>query len=98
VTVWAPSWMPIEAVSLIAGGSSVQRWDASAEPSVHQDPTRAVWFEHRISLRPGADEWYAIEVSGIRDLAPVYPGSRPWALTAPVFVDADGDGAFVRLR
>jgi hypothetical protein len=90
--VWAPSWMPLEEVRLIAGGNVIQRWNATTHPPVQTGPARALWFEHRVTLQPEADEWYALEVSGSRDLDPVYPGTRPWALTAPLFVDADGDG------
>jgi hypothetical protein len=28
----------------------------------------------------------------------VNPGSRPWALTAPLYVDADADGQFSIIR
>jgi hypothetical protein len=47
-----------------------------------------------VTLEPAADEWFSVSAEGSADLAPVYPGSRPWALTGPLFVDADGDGAF----
>ena len=92
IGVWAPRWMPLSDVSLLAGGSAIEHWDASTAPPVQADPARAVWFEHHIRLRPTADEWYVVEVSGSQDLAPVYPGMRPWAMTAPLFVDVDGDG------
>ena len=90
--VWAPSWMPIDEVRLIAGGSVLQRFDATTSPAVKRAPARALWFEHRVTVHPTTDEWYAVEVSGSKTLEPVYPGTRPWALTAPLFVDANGDG------
>lgn len=98
ITVWAPSWMPIEEVRLWANGVVVQHWDAATNPAVGLDAERAVWFAHRLPVQPSADEWYSIEATGETDLAPVNPGSRPWALTAPLFVDADADGRFANRR
>jgi hypothetical protein len=92
LSVWAPSWMPIDEVRLFAGGSVLQRFDATTSPPVKPDPARALWLSHRVTLQPTADEWYAVEASGSQTLDPVYPGTRPWALTAPLFVDTDGDG------
>ena len=94
ISVFAPSWMPLEQVQLFAGGVPIQRWDAATTPAVQFDATRLAWFEARVALEPGADEWFTVAAEGSADLAPVYPGSRPWALTGPLFVDADGDGAF----
>ena len=90
--VWAPSWMPIDEVRLLAGGRSIEQHEVAAEPAAQPDPARAVWFERSVTLQPTTDAWYAVEASGSTDLEPVYPGSRPWALTAPLFVDVDGDG------
>jgi hypothetical protein len=98
ITVWAPSWMPIEQVQVWANGVVVERWDATTNPAVHLQAERAVWFEHRLPVHPDADEWYSIEATGGTDLAPVNPGSRPWALTGPLFIDADGDGRFAIRR
>jgi hypothetical protein len=96
VRVWAPSWMPIDEVRLIAGGRVLQSFDATTSPAVQADAGRALWFEHRVALQPTSDEWYAVEASGSASLDPVYPGTRPWALTAPLFVDVDGDGVMTR--
>jgi hypothetical protein len=92
--VWAPSWMALEEVHLLASGLEVQRWDATTEPALRLETGRAVWLDAQVTLNPGRDEWYSVEVSGSSALDPVYPGTAPWALTAPLFVDADGDGAF----
>jgi hypothetical protein len=87
--VWAPSWMALDEVHLLAGGVEIQRWDATTAPPVHLDAQRAVWLEAQVALTPARDQWYAIEVSGSARLDPVYAGSSPWALTAPLFVSVD---------
>jgi hypothetical protein len=92
IAVWAPSWMPIDEVRLWANGAVIERWDATTEPAVERRAGRALWFEHRLSVQPSHDSWYAVDTTGSKDLAPVNPGSHPWALTAPLFVDTDGDG------
>lgn len=92
VTIWAPPWMPLTDVWLIAEGVEIQTWNTSTVPAVALDPARAVWFSHEIALDPREDGWYVVAAAGSADLAPVYPGVRPWATTAPIFVDADGDG------
>jgi hypothetical protein len=91
-SVWAPSWMRLDQVHLLAGGVEIQRWDATSQPPVRLDAQRAVWLEAHVTLTPARDQWYAIEASGAAELEPVYAGSSPWALTAPLFVDTDGDG------
>jgi len=91
VPIWAPSWMTIEEVRLWANGTVIERWDATTEPAVERRAGRAVWFEHHVSVQPDQAPWYAVDASGSQDLAPVNPGSHPWALTAPLFIDTDGD-------
>jgi hypothetical protein len=92
ITVWSAAWIPVTEVELLSDGERIAHWDGSTRPVVGSDPARAVWFEHRLTLKPERDTWYVVQVRGDRDLAPVYPDVRPWALTAPIFVDADADG------
>jgi hypothetical protein len=94
IAVRAPSWQPIERVHLYENGVERQLWDASTTPAVSLRADKALWFEHELRLTPAADSWYSIEVAGNADLAPVIVDSHPWAYTAPLFVDADGDGQF----
>ena len=45
-----------------------------------------------MSLDPSVDSVYVLTVTGADDMAPVYPGERPWALVQALFIDVDGDG------
>jgi hypothetical protein len=94
IRVWAPSWMRLDEVQLLAGGSELAHWDSTTEPPVALRATPGVWLEEHVLVEPAEDEWYAVQTFGSVDLAPVYPGMLPWAITAPLFVDADGDGEF----
>jgi hypothetical protein len=94
LSAWAPSWMPLERVVLYENGVERARWDTSTEPTVKLRPGSALWFEHELRLTPTVDAWYSVEVASDADLSPVVIDVYPWAYTAPLFVDADGDSAF----
>ena len=51
-----------------------------------------VLYETTLTLDPERDASFVIEVTGDTAMAPIYPGATPWALTAPVWIDVDGDG------
>jgi hypothetical protein len=87
--------MVIESVRLIANGSVIQSWNTTSSPAVSTSVgADGLWFEHRVTLHPELDSWYAVEASGDSDLGPIYPDLTPWAITSPVFVDADGTLGF----
>lgn len=89
VAVWAPAWMAIDRVKLIENGSVREQWDGTTQPAVTAPGPggSAPWFEHEVQLTPDHGGWYAVEVEGDADLAPVLPDVVPWAHTAPIFVE-----------
>ena len=87
VTVAAPTWIDVDEVRLWRNGVVVDVIDVSAPA----DPV--VRFDDTITVAPTADAWYAVEVIGGDTLWPVGEG-EPYALTNPIEVDADGDGAW----
>ena len=85
VDVYAPSWMPVETVSLIQDGVVVdtQPCDGSAPM-----PCAASW-----ALDPMRDASYAVIAESIT--APMqwaHAGNLAWAMTSATFVDVAGDG------
>ena len=44
------------------------------------------------TLEATEDAWWIVVARGSQDLSPVWPGRTPWAMTAPVYFDRDGDG------
>jgi hypothetical protein len=87
IRVDAPSWMPISNVELLRDGEVIEEWSATTEPRVGLITERAQWFAHSLTVQPDADTWYVVQVHGEDELSPVYPGIKPWALTAPIFIE-----------
>lgn len=72
-----PSWMTIDRLELHENGEVVEVVEGT---------------EASFELNPAADAVYFVTASGDADLAPVWPGQRPWAMHAPIRVDVGGDG------
>ena len=87
VTVAAPTWIEVGEVRLLEDGEVVDVVDASGSADA------VVRLDTDLVATPVADAWYAIEVVGGGSLWPVGLGA-PYALTNPIEVDADGDGAW----
>ncbi|MFW5878614.1 MAG: CehA/McbA family metallohydrolase, partial [Myxococcota bacterium] len=90
VEVQAPSWMSLDRVSLIANGEVYRTWEAGTEGWREG----VIRFATTVSVTPQEDTWYVVQVEGAEEMGHVYPEVYPWAITSPIFVDADGDGAF----
>lgn len=88
ITVEAPSWMGVDEIRLWQNGEALQTWlpEAGATPAVRLDTS--------VTVTPAADAWYAVEVIGSGSLQPVSRTGPPYALTNPIEIDADGDGAW----
>ncbi len=85
VAVKAPSWMPVETVTLYEDGVVV-----ATEPctGVAPTPCTAAW-----TLEPDADAFYVvIAASTTLAMEGAHPGNLAWAATAATFVDVAGDG------
>ena len=79
VAVRTPSWMVVDTVHVFQNGTEI-------ETIALEENTASV------RLAPESDAVYVITVSSSTDMAPVYPGKRPWALAQGIFVDVEGDG------
>ena len=87
VHVEAPSWMAVHELRLLENGAVIE-----TIPLEGDDPV--VRYSGTLTAAPTADAWYAVEVVGSGSLAPVSWSGEPYALTNPIEVDADGDGAW----
>ncbi|HEY3353915.1 MAG TPA: hypothetical protein VGQ83_11750, partial [Polyangia bacterium] len=54
----------------------------------------AIKLDATFPLAVDGDTWIVVVAKGDSDLGPVCPGARPAAVTSPIFIDADGDGAY----
>ena len=78
VEVYNPSWMDIDTLELYENGVVV-------------DTVPYESGSHTFSVNPNADAHYAVVASGTFPMVPVYEES-PWAMSAVLYIDADGDG------
>ncbi len=84
--VEAPSWVLLTQAELIWNGQVVQTFDIRGRES------DVVRLDVTAPLKRSSDGWVVLQVSGEGDLWPVAPGARPYAMTNPIFIDANGDG------
>lgn len=78
--VKAPDWILVDRLSLLRDGEVIETITPTAP--------------HTFLLSPEADAAYLLIAEGDQGMSPVYSGRRPWAMTAAIRVDADGDGAW----
>lgn len=88
VQVQAPSWVVVDTVELLENGVVV----ATLDPDPALGPVTRV--DETVTVAPAADSWYVVRVQGAGSLAPVSWDGQPYALTNPIDVDTDGDGAW----
>lgn len=88
IRVEASPWVHLDKLQIIGNGKVVE------EKALPQKPDEVVRFNDKIELSPQKDTWYIVIVTGTKALAPAVPGGMPFALTNPVYVDADKDNKF----
>ncbi|HMV69572.1 MAG TPA: CehA/McbA family metallohydrolase, partial [Myxococcota bacterium] len=76
VVARSPSWIRIDHLRLLEDGVEVEVVDGA---------------EATFQRTPDADAWYVIIADGGSPMTPV-TGNTPWAMAAPILVDADGGG------
>jgi hypothetical protein len=99
VNVSAPSWIAVER-------AEIRLARATAPPPVTLAPKKgakgAMEAEATFSLRLTQDDAFVVIVSGTMPMRPVLSGEdadiAPWAMSAPIWVDVDGDGASLGRR
>lgn len=88
---WAPSWVPVEEMTLWQDGVAVDTVACTGAPPT---PCEARW-----SLDSPTDAvWLVTAEATTQPILYVYPGTLAWAVSAPVRVDADGDGTWTPPR
>lgn len=83
IRVEAPSWIPVETVTLLQEGVEIETIEVEGSAPVWLDVTRDVPVDQ--------DTWFVVRADGTSDLAPAYSGGEPFALAGAIFVDVAGD-------
>jgi hypothetical protein len=94
VEVRAAGWIDVDAVEIWING------ELAAEGALAAGEKGGVRGSLSLRLPVARDSWVVAIVRGDRPLTEVLPWTKltAFALTNPVFVDADGDGRFTALR
>jgi hypothetical protein len=89
--VYAASWIPVEKVELLRDDTVVETF------TVPPATSGGLRFERKFDVPVRADATLVAVVSAETPLPPVLPyaDARAFAVTSPVYVDADGDGRVV---
>jgi hypothetical protein len=87
--VRAPRWVDVSRATVYRNGEPVHEIELAPTGSAQR-------CDRVLEVETGADCWVVVVVEGDRPMRPVYPGGRraprPFAVTNPFWVDADGDG------
>jgi hypothetical protein len=89
VTVDAPGWIDVDKVRLFVNGQ--EAWSTPVARGVRP------LFHASVPIPVAGDSWIALQVSGSEPLPTALIGEHsagavlPFAITSPVFIDADGD-------
>ena len=85
--------MDADVVRVRVNGVVVAERPVAAPKKVPLPGNQGVRFDEVIAVTPAADAWVTVEVEGDTQMRP-YIGERPFAMTNPIDVDVDGDGAW----
>lgn len=88
VQVRAAGWCRIDRVQLLRDGVVVDERAVLPEDA----GAGGLAWSGRFELDPEDDASYVVMAHGSADMSPVYPGKRPWAMSAPLLIDREGDG------
>jgi hypothetical protein len=95
VRVRAPAWIAIDRITILLDGAPIERRKVKS-----RDPRTpgAVRFDDTFRIPVATDGFVVVRVDGDRPMAPVIGDAGrfpvyPLAVTNPIWLDADGDGA-----
>ena len=92
VKVQAPTWMSADTLRVIVGGTEVKTVTLDSSTA---DPTNpVVRYDSSVDLSVSADTWVVVVVTGSTSMDPVVRGDKPFAVTNPIYLDVDGNGAY----
>lgn len=92
VKVQAPTWMSADTLRVIVGGTEVKTVTLDSSTA---DPTNpVVRYDSSVDLSVSADTWVVVVVTGSKSMDPVVRGDKPFAVTNPIYLDVDGNGAY----
>jgi hypothetical protein len=93
VTVQAPEWMDVVRMRVYVSG--VELDPVVLDESVRDPLNPVIRFQGAVPVSTGGGDGFVVFlVEGDEPMTPVDTGRYPFAMTNPIFLDADGDGLF----
>ena len=93
VLVQAPEWMATDRMRVFVTGEEVHT--VTLDETTADPANPVIRYNDTVSISVGgSDGFVVVEVEGDERMDPVVFGHRPFAVTNPIFLDADGDGEF----
>ncbi len=92
VKVQAPTWMSVDTLRVIMGGVEVHKLTLDAKTADPMNPV--VRYNAELELLPEKDTWVIVVASGTTPMDPVSRGDVPFAVSNPIYLDVDGNGAY----
>lgn len=77
VEAHSATWAPVDRLVLHRNGEAIETVDG---------------VEASFTLDPEEDAWFVVMAEGDTTLSPTYGSTTPWAMSAPIYLDVDGDG------
>lgn len=92
IKVQAPTWMTVDTLRVIMGGVEAHKLTLDAKTT---DPTNPVIrYNAELELLPEKDTWVIVVATGVTPMDPVSRGDVPFAVSNPIYLDVDGNGAY----
>ena len=77
VVAHSATWAPVDRLILHRNGEALETVDGT---------------EASFTLEQDQDAWFVVMAEGDTPLSPTYGSTTPWAMSAPIYLDVDGDG------
>ena len=90
VEVWAAPWVDVTSLVIVVDGVTAEKLAVPAS-------TAPLRLKHRTRIPFKKDGFVVAVARGERDLAPIVPRLKPFAVANPIWVDADGRAGWTAL-
>lgn len=92
VKVQAPTWMPVDTLQVIVGGTTAHKVTLDSSTADPQNPV--IRYDSSLEVLATQDTWVVVVVTGSGTLAPVSRNDEPFAVTNPIYLDVDGNDVY----
>ncbi len=92
VRIQAPTWMDADHLEVFVDGVAVET--VALDESTEDPDNPVVRLDRTFTLELAGDAWVVVAAWADSTLDPVTRNKQPFGVTNPIYIDADGDGAY----